>query len=90
MRGRAGFWPREGGAFHSTTFLIGASVLRGGEWIASGHGNFPEGNFWAGIAPGAPSSGTESPGAYFAGREPVIRMSTSLLALCCQSGLDAT
>ena len=31
-----------------------------------------------------------SPRAYFAGREPVIRMSTSLLALCCQSGLDAT
>ena len=28
--------------------------------------------------------------AYFGGRDPVIRMSTSLLALCCQSGLDAT
>jgi hypothetical protein len=27
---------------------------------------------------------------YLIGREPVIRMSTSLLALCCQSGLDAT
>jgi hypothetical protein len=28
--------------------------------------------------------------AYLAGREPVMRMSTSLLALCCQSGLVAT
>jgi hypothetical protein len=27
---------------------------------------------------------------YLAGREPVMRMSTSLLALCCQSGLVAT
>jgi hypothetical protein len=27
---------------------------------------------------------------YLTGREPVIRISTSLLALCCQSGLDAT
>ncbi len=27
---------------------------------------------------------------YFIGREPVIRISTSLLALCCQSGLVAT
>ena len=27
---------------------------------------------------------------YLTGREPEIRMSTSLLALCCQSGLDAT
>ena len=27
---------------------------------------------------------------YLTGREPVIRMSTSLLALCCQSGLAAT
>jgi len=26
---------------------------------------------------------------YRAGREPVIRISTSLLALCCQSGMDA-
>ena len=31
-----------------------------------------------------------SPWAYFAGREPVIRMSTSLLALGCQLGLEAT
>jgi hypothetical protein len=28
--------------------------------------------------------------AYRIGREPVMRMSTSLLALCCQSGPDAT
>jgi hypothetical protein len=28
--------------------------------------------------------------AYLIGREPVMRMSTSLLALCCQSGPDAT
>ena len=28
--------------------------------------------------------------AYLTGREPVMRMSTSLLALCCQSGLVAT
>jgi hypothetical protein len=28
--------------------------------------------------------------AYFVGREPVMRISTSRLALCCQSGLDAT
>jgi hypothetical protein len=27
---------------------------------------------------------------YLIGREPVMRMSTSLLALCCQSGPDAT
>src|SRR5580700_2760691 len=27
---------------------------------------------------------------YLMGREPVMRMSTSLLALCCQSGPDAT
>src|SRR5579872_4825283 len=27
---------------------------------------------------------------YLAGREPAMRMSTSLLALCCQSGLVAT
>jgi hypothetical protein len=27
---------------------------------------------------------------YLIGREPIIRISTSLLALCCQSGLDAT
>src|SRR5579863_7234472 len=27
---------------------------------------------------------------YFVGREPVMRISTSLLALCCQSGLLAT
>jgi hypothetical protein len=27
---------------------------------------------------------------YLSGREPVMRMSTSLLALCCQSGPDAT
>jgi hypothetical protein len=33
---------------------------------------------------------TESLGAYSAGREPVMRMSTSLLALCSQSGLVAT
>jgi hypothetical protein len=30
------------------------------------------------------------PRVYLTGREPVIRISTSLLALCCQSGLDAT
>jgi hypothetical protein len=29
-------------------------------------------------------------GVYLIGREPVMRMSTSLLALCCQSGPDAT
>jgi hypothetical protein len=28
--------------------------------------------------------------AYLTGREPAMRMSTSLLALCCQSGPDAT
>jgi hypothetical protein len=28
--------------------------------------------------------------AYVIGREPVMRMSTSLLALCCQSGPEAT
>ena len=31
-----------------------------------------------------------SPSGYLIGREPVMRMSTSLLALCCQSGPDAT
>jgi hypothetical protein len=31
-----------------------------------------------------------NPRVYLTGREPVIRISTSLLALCCQSGLDAT
>jgi hypothetical protein len=33
---------------------------------------------------------TESLEAYLAGREPLMRMSTSLLALCCQSGLVLT
>jgi hypothetical protein len=37
----------------------------------------------------ADHSGVRSP-TYLIGREPVIRMSTSLLALCCQSGLEAT
>jgi|SRR5580658_4988711 hypothetical protein len=36
------------------------------------------------------SSRDREPWAYLAGREPVIRMSTSLLALCCQSGLVFT
>lgn len=30
------------------------------------------------------------PRLYLTGREPVMRISTSLFALCCQSGLDAT
>jgi hypothetical protein len=34
-----------------------------------------------------PKSGSR---VYLIGREPVMRMSTSLLALCCQSGPDAT
>ena len=53
---------REGGAFHSA-FLIEASVLPDSEWVASGHGNFPERD-WTGIAPSAPSSGTEYPGLF--------------------------
>ena len=44
----------------------------------------------AGFTPRVPCHPGRSPRAYFAGREPVIRMSTSLLALCCQSGLVAT
>src|SRR5258706_11752435 len=35
-------------------------------------------------------SGTWVAGLYFVAREPVIRISTSLLALCCQSGPVAT
>jgi hypothetical protein len=44
--------------------------------------NSDAGPIAAGIAP--------RPRAYLAGREPMMRMSTSLLALCCQSGVVAT
>ena len=40
--------------------------------------------------PGLGVAARPGPRAYLAGREPVMRMSTSLLALCCQSGLVAT
>src|SRR4051812_47444733 len=40
------------------------------------------------IAPPRPGTGKLS--TYLTGRDPVTRMSTSLLALCCQSGLVAT
>ena len=40
--------------------------------------------------PDCASPRDRKPLAYLAGREPAMRMSTSLLALCCQSGLVAT
>jgi hypothetical protein len=43
-----------------------------------------------GLVPVCASPRHREPRSYLAGREPVMRMSTSLLALCCQSGLVAT
>ena len=85
------------------TFCIALSRVNGGRWGRVGvvgvalitvlrtSGTFPPRSVRQLIGfPDCASPRNREPLAYLAGREPAMRMSTSLLALCCQSGLVAT